>query len=82
MKHRTQILLDDWQYQTLREEAVRLKVSFSHLIRTAVDRLLQSAKPRKRSRHAISRFAGIITDRKASLTNRRIDEIVYDTERK
>lgn len=82
MKRRTQILLDDWQYQTLREEAARLKVSCSSLIRKAIDRLLQSVKPKKQSRHDLLRFAGIITDKKAPLTNRAIDHIVYAKDHK
>lgn len=77
MKHRTQILLEDSQYQALREEAARLKVSFSSLIRKGIDRLLSARRSRKASRRDLQAFAGVIKKKQSPLTNAEIDRIVY-----
>ena len=77
MKHRTQILLEDWQYQSLMEEASRLKVSFSSLIRKGIDRILPKDRPSKKHHKALRDFAGIIKNEKEHLTNKMIDRIIY-----
>ena len=77
MKHRTQILLEEWQYQALKEEASLLKVSFSTLIRKGVDRVLLARKAAKKSRGKLASFAGIVKNEKTHLTNQMIDQIVY-----
>lgn len=80
MKHRTQILLDDWQYQALKEEARRLKVSFSSLIRQGIQLILKPtalSKKQKPLKELLS-FAGIIQDKKSRLTNKDMDNIIYN----
>ena len=77
MKHRTQILLEDWQYQALREEATRLKVSFSSLIRKGIDHIIHKARPSKAHRTKLQDFAGMIKNEKKPLTNAMMDQIIY-----
>lgn len=42
--HRTQILLEDAQYQRLREESARTGRSIGELVRVAVERLYRSSR--------------------------------------
>lgn len=78
MKHRTQILMENWQYEALRAEAARLKVSFSFLIRKGIDYLLQAHRSEKKSKHQLKAFAGIIREKRAPLSNTAMDQIIYD----
>lgn len=78
MRHRTQILLDDFQYQALKEEAHHFHVSFSSLIRQGINLFLASVRSERKSHKSLKAFAGIIRDKKAaSMTNREIDQIIY-----
>ncbi len=61
MKHRTQILLDDWQYESLREMAVRMKTTLSSLIRKWVSEKLGARQ--KPGNKDLLRFAGAIADK-------------------
>lgn len=58
VKHRTQISLEDWQYQTLLEMSKKLKKSLSCIIRDLLTEklLTETAKPEKDS---ISGIIGI-----------------------
>ena len=76
MKHRTQILLEDWQYQALKEEAVLLKISFSNLIRKGIDQILTTRQNAKSSKKELLQFAGVIREKK-HLSNRTIDQTIY-----
>jgi hypothetical protein len=56
---RTQIILDDWQYEALKARATRLGVSMSELLRQILDAHL--AKPPSRS-HQLEAIIGIADD--------------------
>ena len=75
MKHRTQILLEDWQYQALKEEAFHLKISFSNLVRKGIDQILANQNT-KTSRKELIHFAGIIKE-KPPLNNLEMDHTIY-----
>lgn len=76
MKHRTQILLDPWQYEALKEEAFRLQVSFSTLVRRGIEKILGTARSKKEKNKTLESFAGIIK-KSSPLTNKEMDDIVY-----
>ncbi len=61
MKHRTQILLEDWQYQSLREMARKLGTNLSSLIRDWVSEKIQ--KRGESSRKGILALAGKVKDK-------------------
>ena len=61
MKRRTQILLDDWQYESVREMARRMKTTLSSLIRTWVTEKLRHRG--KAGHKDLLRFAGKIHDK-------------------
>lgn len=77
MKHRTQILMENWQYEALRVEAARLKVSFSFLIRKGIDYVLQVHRGGNKSKKQLKAFAGVIRAKQAPLSNAAIDQIIY-----
>ena len=56
---RTQVLLDDWQYEALKARASRLGVSMSELLRQILDAHL--AKP-ARGGHPLDAIIGIAED--------------------
>lgn len=58
IKHRTQISLDDWQYQLLLEVSRKTKKSLSSLIRDLITDKF-AAKPEDISRDPIFEIAGI-----------------------
>jgi hypothetical protein len=61
--HRTQLLLEPWQYGALKALAEREGVSISDLVRRILDRRL---RPRSARRQGLKAVAGIGRDRKAS----------------
>ncbi len=61
--HRTQLLLEPWQYGALKTLAQREGVSISDLVRKLLTRQL---RPRPRERQGLQTIAGIGRDRKAS----------------
>lgn len=59
-KHRTQLILEDWQYDALRHQAAQEGTSISSLVRRIVaERLARPARPR---RDRASAIAGIFED--------------------
>lgn len=78
MKHRTQILMENWQYEALRAQAARLKVSFSFLIRKGIDYVLQEHRGGRKSKKQLKAFAGVIHEKRAPLSNTAIDQIIYN----
>jgi len=71
---RTQILLDDWQYEALKAQAERQGRSMSELLREMLDSAL--AKDRARGRRpALDDIRGIGQDRAARGRNH--DEFLY-----
>lgn len=75
MKHRTQILLEDWQYQALKSEAAQSKKSFSSLIREGIEHVLSARG--SGSRKALQAFCGIIKDKRPPLANHEMDQLIY-----
>ena len=69
---RTQILLDDWQYEALKAQAARQGRSMSELMREMLDSFLGKAPERGPK---LDDIRGIGGDRKAS--GRRHDEFLY-----
>ena len=69
---RTQIMLDDWQYEALKAQAERQGRSMSELLREMLQTFLDK-EPDRRSE--LDDICGIGTDRKAS--GRRHDEFLY-----
>lgn len=61
--HRTQLLLESWQYSALKALAEREGVSISDLVRGILSRRL---RPRSTRRRGLQAVAGIGRDRKAS----------------
>jgi len=61
--HRTQILLEDWQYGALKNLAKRAGISISDMVRKLITRRL---RPSRSSRGGIQAIAGIGRDSKAS----------------
>lgn len=73
--HRTQIQLEDWQYETLKERSRKEYKSLSQLIRYAVD-LLIGHKAKSQQRRQLSDICGIATDNKGR-TARDHDKYLY-----
>jgi hypothetical protein len=61
--HRTQILLEPWQYGTLKALAEREGVSLSDMVRRI---LTQQLRPQSSRRRGLQAIAGIGRDRKAA----------------
>ena len=61
--HRTQLLLEAWQYGALKALAEREGVSMSDMVRRIFSRGL---RPRSNRQRGLQRIAGIGRDRKAS----------------
>lgn len=64
--HRTQLLLEPWQYGALKALAEREGVSISGMVRRILSRRL---RPRSSRRRGLQAMAGIGRDRKASGRN-------------
>lgn len=58
--HRTQLLIEDWQYESLRARAEREGRSLSDLVREILDSVLTS--PAQHRRHRLSDIEGIGED--------------------
>ena len=58
--HRTQLMLEDWQYRRLRAQADREGRSMSELVREAVTVFLES--PRRGRRYTLDDIDGIGSD--------------------
>ena len=71
--HRTQILLDEQQYQMMKSLAEREKRSLSSLVRDAVTAFLE--RRTKRSRTTLSEIAGIGDD--PGSAGRDHDDVLY-----
>jgi hypothetical protein len=61
-KHRTQISLDDWQYESLKARAEREDRSLSDVIREAVTEYLVDETSGRVSRRKLSDIRGIASD--------------------
>jgi hypothetical protein len=57
--HRTQILLEEWQYDALKTAADRRGLSMSEVLREIVSAHL---KPKKRGREVLEQIEGIASD--------------------
>ena len=77
--HRTQILLDDWQYEQLKSAAERDGRSISSLVRDAVTKFLRPPRSRKPAK-GLAEIAGIGRDREIS--GRDHDRVLYGPRRK
>ena len=64
--HRTQILLEDWQYRALKSLAQREGGSISDMVRRLLDRQM---RPKSSSRKGLHAIAGLGRDPKASGKN-------------
>ena len=71
--HRTQILLEDWQYQALKAAAERQERSISSLVREAVAGMLR--KKQRPAANRLAEIAGIGEDRDSS--GRDHDRVLY-----
>ncbi len=69
--HRTQILLEQWQYETLRAQAEREGRSMSELIREMLHKTLKSAK----GKCHLKDIEGISED--TQTTGRKHDQVLY-----
>ena len=64
MKHRTQILLESWQYERLRARAEKEQCSLSALIRNLLDSALESPPPSPETRqNPLQQLQGIGEDK-------------------
>jgi hypothetical protein len=72
--YRTQLLLEEWQYQTLRSRAEQGGASISSLVREAVDRYLKDSRPGERG--SLDEMRGIGHD--SGLAGRDHDLALYD----
>ena len=71
--HRTQIMLDDWQYEILKATSEREGCSISSLVRKAVTSLL--GMQRRPDTTRLSEIAGIGND--AAASGRDHDRVLY-----
>lgn len=69
--HRTQLLLEDWQYELLRQRAEREQKSLSRLVRELLDQALNS----KKKKHSVRELAGIGSDPGFSVRDH--DQVLY-----
>ena len=78
--HRTQILLDDWQYERLKSVAEREGASIGSLVREAVTRYLDETRgSKKRDTTRLCDIAGIGRDPES--TGRDHDDVLYGPRR-
>jgi hypothetical protein len=61
--HRTQILLDEWQYEVLKTRAEQEGTSLSHMVREAVEAYL--TKDQRKAQKMLDQIEGIGKDSKA-----------------
>lgn len=73
--HRTQILLEERQYAALKSWGKRADKSLSEVIRTAVDRLLEAEKPKRRGASKLKALCGKFSD--PGLSGRDHDRVLY-----
>jgi predicted DNA-binding ribbon-helix-helix protein len=66
MKHRTQISLDEWQYESLKARAEREDRSLSDMVREAVTEYLVDQTSGRISRRRLSDIRGIASDPETS----------------
>ena len=60
--HRTQLMIEDWQYERLRAQAERQGRSISELVREAVSAFLESEPPGEPKRLTLQDIDGIGDD--------------------
>ena len=77
--HRTQILLEEWQYEMLKAKAESERKSMSEILREVVTTALGSRR-RPASQRALATVAGIVNEPGAS--GRDHDEVLYGPRRK
>lgn len=75
--HRTQVMLDDWQYEQLKAAAERQGRSISSLVRDAVTRLLKGSP--RRAATKLAEIGGLGADARGRGRNH--DSIVYGPRR-
>lgn len=73
--HRTQIQLEEWQYELLLREAESAGTSLAHQVRVAVSRYLE-ARRRPEEGQRLSSIAGIAEDATATAADH--DHVLYD----
>jgi hypothetical protein len=74
MAHRTQITLDDRQYERLRRESERTGASLAELIRRAVDAKYRQELTLDEKLRAVERTAGLWSEEQAQDWERARDE--------
>lgn len=72
-KHRTQVLFDDWQYESLKSLAEREGESLGHFVREAVAEYLIRDQGKRSTR--LAQIEGVGANAKAS--GRDHDELLY-----
>lgn len=73
MMHRTQLLLEQWQYETLKTMALQRQSSLSQLLREMVTQVLQTK--RKPDHYALQALEGIIED--SNFSGKEHDQVLY-----
>jgi len=76
--HRTQILLDPWQYEQLKAAAEREGRSISSLVRDAVTQFLK--RSRRKTTTKLAEISGLGAD--AGVRGRDHDQVIYGPRRK
>jgi Arc/MetJ-type ribon-helix-helix transcriptional regulator len=76
-KHRTQISLDDWQYESLKARAERDDRSLSDVVREAVTEYLVDETEGRVTRRRLSDIRGIGSDPETSGEDH--DRVLYGT---
>ena len=74
--HRAQILLEDWQYDTLRQEAERQGKSISELVRN----LLSERYSNRMAKPGLGKITGIVSDPQSSGKDH--DVYLYDAKKR
>jgi hypothetical protein len=77
--HRTQIMLDEWQYEKLKAAAEREGRSISSLVRDAVSAFLDGGRGRRGPATSLSDIAGIGDD--PGTSGREHDRVLYGPRR-
>jgi hypothetical protein len=78
--HRTQILLDEWQYEKLKAAAEREGRSISSLVRDAVSAFLNGGRGRDGPATRLAEIAGIGSD--PGTSGRDHDRVLYGPRRR
>lgn len=75
---RTQVYLDDGEYEALREASFKTRASISAVIRRLVDQHLLNRRPKRSAAHGLLAMDGLIRETKPDVATRHDDYLWGD----